>query len=67
MVIKKCLGTVGLEHFMMAATMQLKLLEHERRQCSAIFDETYSMWHRETLSGLSAQKWCSQGVVGHAR
>ena len=38
MVIKKCLGTVGLEHFMTAATMELKLLEHARRQCTAIFD-----------------------------
>jgi hypothetical protein len=52
MVIKKCLGTVGLEHFMMAATMELKLLEHARRQCIAIFDETYSMLHPDTLSGL---------------
>jgi len=30
-----------LEHFMTAATMELKLLEHARRQCTAIFDETY--------------------------
>jgi hypothetical protein len=44
MVIKKCLGIVGLEHFMTAATMELKLLERARRQCTAIFDETYSIY-----------------------
>ena len=61
MAIKKCLGTVGLEHFMTAATMELKLLENERRQCSAIFDETYSMWHRETLSGLTSRPCGARG------
>ena len=35
------LGTVGLEHFMTAATMELKLLEHAKRQCTAIFDHDY--------------------------
>jgi len=46
-----------LEHFMTAATMELKLLEHARRQCTAIFDETYSMCHQDTLSGLRCKKY----------
>ena len=52
MVIKKCLGTVGLEHFMMAVTMKLKLREHARRQCNSIFDETYSMPLHSTISAI---------------
>ena len=40
MATRKCLGTVGLEHFTMAATMELELREHARRQCTRIFDET---------------------------
>jgi len=30
---------------MTAATMELKLLEHARRQCTAIFDETYLFFY----------------------
>ena len=60
MAIKKCLGTVGLEHFMTAATMELKLLEHARRQCTAIFDETYLL---ETQRNMKTVLQCQNKII----